>query len=103
MRRRLPSPAPRASRVALVAGLALGVALAGAGASRAASQLLESVKQNPALAQELCNRFKALNAQGKSATSGESIAMVASSQNLSTIDAEVLATYVIGLYCPDVR
>jgi hypothetical protein len=70
---------------------------------RAASALLESVKQNPALAKQLCGQFKALNAQGKSATSKESIAMVASSQNLSPVDAEVLTTYVIGLHCPDVR
>jgi len=28
---------------------------------------------------------------------------VASSQGLSTLDAEVLTTYVIGLNCPDVR
>jgi hypothetical protein len=31
------------------------------------------------------------------------IAMVASSQGLSQVDAEVLTTYVIGLHCPDVR
>jgi len=70
---------------------------------RAASALLESVKQNPGLAQKLCGQFKDLNAKGMSATSKQSIAMVASSQNLSPVDAEVLATYVIGLHCPDVR
>jgi hypothetical protein len=29
--------------------------------------------------------------------------MVAQSRNVSTQDAEVLTTYVVGLYCPDVR
>jgi hypothetical protein len=69
----------------------------------AASALLETVKQNPALARSLCERFKQYNAQGKSATSKESIDWVASSQGLSPMDAEVLSTYVIGLHCPDVR
>jgi hypothetical protein len=71
--------------------------------SKAASALLESVKQNPALAQSLCAQFKQINAAGRSATAPDSIAMVASSQGLSQVDAEVLATYVIGLHCPDVR
>jgi hypothetical protein len=69
----------------------------------AASALLETVKQNPALARSLCERFKQYNAEGKSATSKESIAWVASSQGLAPVDAEVLSTYVIGLHCPDVR
>jgi hypothetical protein len=100
-----PRPLARGRRISrfLLAGLAFGMAAVAPGASRAASELLESVKQNPALAQQLCNRFKQFNAQGRSATSSESIAMVASSQNLSNLDAEVLTTYVIGLYCPDVR
>ena len=71
--------------------------------ARAASALLESVKQNPGLAKSLCAQFKQLNASGQSATSKESIARVAASQGLSTLDAEVLTTYVIGLHCPDVR
>jgi hypothetical protein len=87
--------------VAAVASMFVSVALQPP--LRAASALLESVKQNPGLAKQLCGQFKALNAQGKSATSKEAIAMVASSQNLSPVDAEVLATYVIGLHCPDVR
>jgi len=69
----------------------------------AQSALLESVKQNPALAKSLCNQFKELNAQGKSATSKESFARVASSQGVSEADGEVVTLYVIGLYCPDVR
>jgi hypothetical protein len=69
----------------------------------AQSALLESVKQNPALAQNLCSQFKALNAQGKSATTKESFARVAASQGVSPADGEVVTLYVIGLYCPDVR
>jgi hypothetical protein len=65
--------------------------------------MLDVVKQNPALARSLCERFKALNAAGESATSKQAIAQVAASQGLSTIDAEVLTTYVIGLHCPEVR
>jgi hypothetical protein len=68
----------------------------------AASALLESVKQNPGLAKSLCAQFKQLNASGQSATSTQAIASVARNQGLSPVDAEVLATYVIGLHCPDV-
>jgi hypothetical protein len=71
-------------------------------AARAQSALLESVKQNPALAQSLCQQFRQLNAQGISATSKASIASLASSRGLSPMDAEVLATYVIGLHCSTV-
>ena len=88
--------------IMLLAG-GLAFSLVWASPLRAASALLESVKQNPALAKSLCAQFKQLNASGQSATSPESIAMVASSQGLSQVDAEVLATYVIGLHCPDVR
>lgn len=83
--------------------LPLLLALLPAGPSPAASALLESVKTNPAMAQSLCERFKQLNAQGKSATSQESVTWVAANQGLSPVDAEVLSTYVIGLHCPDVR
>jgi hypothetical protein len=65
--------------------------------------MLDTVKQNPALARSLCEQFKQLNASGQSATSKESIARVAASQGLTALDAEVLTTYVIGLHCPDVR
>jgi hypothetical protein len=84
----------------MAAGLAL---LFSQSPTLAASALLETVKQNPALANSLCQRFKQYNAEGKSATSKESISWVASSQGLSPVDAEVLSTYVIGLHCPDVR
>jgi hypothetical protein len=87
--------------VLLAAGLTLALTLAPP--LKAASALLESVKQNPALAKSLCAQFKQLNAAGRSATAADSIAIVASSQGLSQMDAEVLTTYVIGLHCPDVR
>jgi hypothetical protein len=104
----LPLPPPRSgviqrSLLAAAAGGALALALQTPLPAAAASALLESVKQNPALAKGLCAQFKQLNAEGKSATSPESIARVANSQGLSPMDAEVLTTYVIGLHCPDVR
>ena len=69
----------------------------------AQSQLLESVKQNPAKAKALCSQFQGFNAQGLSATSSSAVSQIARQQNLSPMDSEVLITYVIGLYCPDVR
>jgi len=91
------------SRAMSGAALMVLFTLAPASAVLAASPLLETVKQNPALARQMCARFKQLNAQGQSATSPQAIAAVASAQGLSTMDAEVLITYVIGLNCPDVR
>jgi hypothetical protein len=93
----------RASLLALTAPLLLALPLATALPAEAASALLETVKQNPALAKNLCDQFKQRNAAGQSAVSKESISQVAASQGLSSVDAEVLTTYVIGLYCPDVR
>ena len=69
----------------------------------AQSQLLESVKQNPARAKALCSQFQGFNAQGLSATSRSAVGQIARQENLSPMDSEVLITYVIGLYCPDVR
>ncbi len=92
---------PRRPLSLLAGGLSLAVLLASP--LKAASALLETVKQNPALAKSLCAQFKQLNASGRSATAPDSIAIVASSQGLSQVDAEVLTTYVIGLHCPDVR
>lgn len=69
----------------------------------AASPLLESVKQNPQIARNLCSELKGLNARGVSATSPEAIALVGSRQGLNSTDAEILTTYVVGLYCPEVR
>lgn len=69
----------------------------------AASALLEQVRSNPELARSYCARFSQLNAEGVSATSKRSVDEVAAKQGLSPVDAEVLITYVIGLYCPDTR
>ena len=69
----------------------------------AQSALLESVKQNPQRAKALCSELKSLNAQGLSYTSPQALAQLASRQGLSPTDAEILSTYVVGLYCPDVR
>ena len=71
--------------------------------SNAQSNLLESVKRNPGEAQALCQQFKSINAKGESALSSQSIAVVAGQRNLSPTEAEIVATYVIGLTCPDVR
>jgi len=99
-----PSPAgsPRRSAAGLLA-LGLAVIPLLLPALPATAGMLDTVKQNPALARSLCEQFKQLNASGQSATSNESIARVAASQGLSSLDAEVLTTYVIGLHCPDVR
>ncbi len=88
-------------------GLALALALfstfsAGLPA-KANSPLLDSVKKNPQQAKALCSQLKALNAQGISYTSPQAIAQIAAQQGLNSTDAEILSTYVVGLYCPDVR
>ena len=70
---------------------------------RTQSSLLESVKRNPGEAQALCQQFKSINARGESALSSQSIAVLAGQRNLNRTEAEIVATYVIGLNCPDVR
>jgi len=67
------------------------------------SALLESVKQNPQRGKALCQELRQLNGQGISFTSSQVTSMVAREQNLSSADAEVLLTYVVGFYCPDLR
>ncbi len=79
------------------------IASASTSSAFAQSTLLESVKSNPAEAKALCEKFRALNSNGISATSTQSIREVSLQKNLSPIDAEILSTYVIGLNCPDVR
>jgi hypothetical protein len=71
--------------------------------ARANSPLLESVKNNPQRAKALCAQLKGLNAQGISYTSPQAVAQIATQQGLNSTDAEILSTYVVGLYCPDVR
>lgn len=105
----MPDPLPRSAPVTprslrrFLMPLALGLCLAPLQGAGAASDLLESVKQNPSMARQMCAGFKQLNGQGISATSRESIASVARAQGLSSTDAEILITYVIGLHCSDVR
>ena len=84
---------------------ALGMLLAGltAGPALANSPLLDSVKRNPQRARAICAELKELNAQGISYTSPQAVAQVGAKQGLSKTDAEILSTYVVGLYCPDVR
>jgi hypothetical protein len=101
-----PSPTPVRTRLlALLASVSS--VLSGLGFSplpvSAQSKLLESVKQNPARAQALCTQLRSFNTQGLSATSPQAVAQIARQENLSPMDAEVLTTYVVGLYCPDVR
>jgi ABC-type transporter MlaC component len=69
----------------------------------AQSALLDSVKNNPARARAICEQLKQLNSQGLTSTSPAAVAVIARQQGLNSVDAEVLATYVVGLYCPDVR
>ncbi len=71
--------------------------------ARAASPLLERVKQNPQLAKTLCRRLRRMNEQGIRSTSPQATEMVARRLNLSSTDAEILTTYVVGLHCPDVN
>ncbi|HGY5557717.1 MAG TPA: hypothetical protein ACN46T_01770 [Prochlorococcus sp.] len=70
---------------------------------KAQSNLLESVKNNKSESIALCNQFEALNASGASAYSAQSIAKVARQRNLTSKEAEIVITYVIGMHCPNVR
>ena len=66
------------------------------------SNLLQSVKKNPANAIKICNKFKELNSKGISANSDKAIDFVSKKNNLNPINAEILSIYVIGLHCPQV-
>ena len=66
------------------------------------SNLLERVKNNPADAIKMCNKFKELNSKGISASSDKAIEFVSKKNNLNPINAEILSIYVIGLHCPQV-
>lgn len=87
----------------MLGAVVAAAAAAGSGAALAASPLLESVKQNPQVAKNLCAELRQLNAQGVRSSSPQAIALVARRQNISTADAEIVTTYVVGLHCPDVR
>jgi hypothetical protein len=90
--------------IGLTAAVLSAVLCALSGSPAAAqSSLLESVKQNPQKARALCTELKGLNAQGLSYTSPQAVNQIAARQALSPTEAEILSTYVVGLYCPDVR
>lgn len=84
-------------------GLALALALLAPLPAQANSPLLDAVKKNPQQAKALCAQLKGFNARGLSYTSPQALAQIAAQRGLNTTDAEILATYVVGLYCPDVR
>ena len=98
---------PRPLLLAALLGLMVAVGLPGAPlqpqAAGAQSNLLESVRRDPARAKRLCRDLRQMNQQGISYTSKQAVRQIASQENLSLMDAEVLSTYVVGLHCPDVR
>ena len=67
----------------------------------AQSRLLESVKRNPDEAKSICQSFRDLNKKNVSAGSQKSIEKLSTQKKLNQVDAEILAMYVRGLYCPE--
>ena len=70
-------------------------------AAIAQSRILESVKRNPDEAKSICQNFRNLNKEKVSAGSPKSIQRISSQKKISKVDAEILAMYVRGLYCPE--
>ena len=66
------------------------------------SNLLESVKKNPAEAARICNKFREFNSRGISANDDRAINFVSKRNNLTPVNAEIFSIYVIGLHCPDI-
>ena len=66
------------------------------------SNLLESVKNNPEEALNICNKFKEFNSKGISASSDKAIEYVSKKNQLTPVNAEIFSIYIIGLYCPDI-
>ena len=66
------------------------------------SNLLESVKKNPADAVNTCNKFREFNSRGISASSDKAIEYVSKKNKLNPVNAEIFSIYVIGLHCPDI-
>jgi ABC-type transporter MlaC component len=97
------NPAPAFAVPLARLAVAASLALFSATTVLAQSALLDSVKNNPARARAICEQLKQLNSQGLTSTSPQAVAVIARQQNLNPVDAEVLATYVVGMYCPDVR
>lgn len=69
------------------------------------SELLDSVKRDPAQAKTMCRQFRTAQATNKrfDPYSRETTRQVAKDRQLSTNDAEILITYVVGMHCPDVH
>ena len=83
--------------------IAIATLLVTVPATAADSELLNGVKRNPEEARRMCDSFRDLNSQGRSAYDRSTTDGVAKSRQLSQSDAEVLITYVIGIHCTDVR
>ena len=66
------------------------------------SNLLETVKNNPNEARNLCNKFREINSKGISASSDKAIEYVSNKKKLTPVNAEIFSIYVIGLHCPDI-
>jgi len=66
------------------------------------SNLLETVKNNPNEASNLCNKFREFNSKGISASSDKVIKYVSDKKKLTPVNAEIFSIYVIGLHCPDI-
>ena len=66
------------------------------------SNFLESVKNNPEEALNICNKFKEFNSKGMSASSDKAIEYVSRKNKLTPVNAEIFSIYIIGLYCPDI-
>ena len=71
----------------------------------ALSELLDSIKRDPAEAKAMCRQFRTSKATNKSFDpySRKTTLEVARKRQLSANDAEILITYVVGMHCPDVH
>ena len=64
---------------------------------------MEHAGDAAALAKQICAELRQMNSAGIASTSRQAIETIAQQRQLSFTDAEILSTYVVGLYCPDVR
>ena len=65
--------------------------------------LLMDIIRRPEKVKALCRSFREWNKKGKSVFSKEYIQQVASYEKISFQEAEILITFIIGMYCNDVR
>ena len=68
-----------------------------------AQNLLQRVKNNPNEAIKLCAKLRDFNSKGISASDEKAIKDVATKKGLNQTDAEIYASYAIGIHCPDVN